>query len=120
MRRLIPVVLCSIALSAQAQGFIRLPTVTIDLDKPGALAALERDNPKHYAAVMKRVDEVQTVDYSERGVRDLGYRPVPDPASGNLKLSDPAQNRINVPVEGIVYAITVRYTKDPATFVPAR
>jgi hypothetical protein len=126
MRRLIPVVLCSIALSAFAvESITRLPDPQpIDLDKPGALAALQRDNPKHYAAVMKKVDEVQTVQLSEQGLRNLGIYllPRPDPSGpmGNLKLSDPAQSRISVFVEGFTYLITVRYTKDPATMVPAR
>ena len=48
MRRLIPVVLCSIAL--YRPGGARWPASplasdAIDLDKPGALEALQRDNP---------------------------------------------------------------------------
>jgi hypothetical protein len=124
MRRLIPVVLCSIALSSfAADNFIRLPIAeAIDLDKPGALEALQRDNPKHYEAVMKRVEEVQKVELSPNGQRNLGFYHKPDASAptSNLKLSDPAQSRIDVFVEGTMYVITVRYTKDPATMVPAR
>jgi hypothetical protein len=126
MQRLIPVLLCSIALGAQAGKLIPLPsTQAIDLDKPGALEALQRDNPKHYEVVMKRVEQAQTVEYTDSSVHNLALFSIPDPASpfgpqGDLKLSDPAQSRIMVPVETSMYIITVRYTKDRAHLVPAR
>jgi hypothetical protein len=123
MRGLIPVVLCSIALSVQAQGIIRLPASdAIDLDKPGALEALQRDNPKHFEAVMKKVDEVQTVQYTDNGLHNLGLfrRPEATSITGDVKLSDPARSRLTVVVDGTAYIITVRFTKDPAHMVPAR
>ena len=115
MRRLVPVVLCSIALFAQASD-------AIDLDKPGALETLQRDNPRHYEEVMKKVDEAQTVAYSDKTLHNLGLLipSVPTGRSGDLKLSDPAKSRITVAVDGTTYLITVRYTKDPAHPVPAR
>lgn len=124
MKRLIPVVLCSIALFAQAGGLIQLPAAgTIDLDKAGALEALQRDNPKHFEAVMKQVDAVQTVQYSDKGVRNLSFftqPPVQWEGGTDLKLSNPGQARISVPVDAIVYLITVRLLKDPAHLIPAR
>jgi len=123
MRRLVPVVLCSIALFAQAEtvaGFAAASDA-IDLDKPGALEALQRDNPRHYEEVMKKVDEAQTVAYSDKTLHNLGLFPRPGTVrSGDLKLSDPAKSRITVAVDGTIYLITVRYTKDPAHPVPAR
>ncbi len=128
MRRLIPVVLCSIALIAQAGGVIKLPETVgsigvIDLDKPGALEALQRDNPKHYEAVMKKVDEAQTVKPALDGQHNLGLfldRPISDAYGTFVQPSDPALSRIMVPVDAAVYYITVRYTKDRAHLVPAR
>jgi hypothetical protein len=127
MRWLIPVVLCSIALCVQAGGLVGFapPAAIIDLDKPGALEALQRDNPRHYEAVMKKVDQAQTVAYSDKGLHDLGLFPRIDPddpmgLGPDLKLSSPAQSHITVIVEGTLYAITVRHTKYPAHMVPAR
>jgi len=124
MIRLILVVLCSIALQAFAADRTIVLAV-IDLDRPGALEALKRDNPKHYDAVMKRVDEVQTVEYSDSGLRNLTMFWQPDfletaPYGNLVKPSDPAQARITVMVDMQPYRITVHYTKNPATIVPAR
>ncbi|HEY2628593.1 MAG TPA: hypothetical protein VGI57_05665 [Usitatibacter sp.] len=123
MRRLIPVVLCSIALFAQAGSPAwRMPGEGgIDLDKPGALEALQRDNPAHYDAVMKKVDEAQSVAFWEKGLRNLGVTPgEPLVLSGNLKLSYPAQSRITVVFPTAMYFITVHHTKDPARSIPAQ
>lgn len=82
MRRLIPVVLCSIALSAQAAGLIGFPsTNVIDLDKPGALEALQRDDPTHYEAVMKGIEQAQAVPHTDKGVHNLGLLVQPNPAA---------------------------------------
>lgn len=122
MRNLILVLFCA-ALSVQATTF-QLPSVSqqvIDLDQPGALEALERDNPKHYDAVMKKVDEVQTVTYSETGQHNLRLDTQNPFAAGRfIGPSDPAVTRLAVPIDDKVYNITVRYTKDPAHMVPAR
>ncbi|MFZ3322644.1 MAG: hypothetical protein WA190_09740 [Usitatibacter sp.] len=124
MRRLVPVVLCSMALFAQAETIASFPAASdaIDLDKPGALDALQRDNPRHYEEVMKKVDEAQTVAYTDKTMHNLGlfFHPGSPGRSGDLKLSDPAKSRITVAVDGTTYLITVRYTKDPAHPVPAR
>ena len=122
MRRLIPVVLCSIAFAAQA-GSIGISGPVVDLDKPGALEALQRDNPRHYDAVMKQVEAAQTVQYSENGLRNLGLFRVPEAPiafGGNVMPSLPAQTRLRIDVEDVTYAITVRITKDPARMVPAK
>ncbi len=128
MRWLIPVVLCSIAPFAQASEIIGLPSTVasigaIDLDKPGALKALQRDNPKHYEAVMKKVDEAQTVKPVLDAQFKLGFfldRPVADTYGTFVQPSYPARTRITVMADAAVYSITVRYTKGPAHSVPAR
>jgi hypothetical protein len=122
MRRLIPVVLCSIALSAGAFVFeVPGSAPGIDLDRPGALEALKRDNPAHYEAVMKKIDEVQAAPTGLNVLRDLRLD-TQEPLDGGrfVQPMDPAKTRIGVDVDGTVYLITVRYTKDPAHMVPAR
>ena len=123
MNSLVPVVLCSIALSAQAL-VLEVPAYVpgIDLDKPGALEALERDNPMHYVAVMKKVEEVQTPPVVLNGLRDLRFD-FQNPFGTGGRLVEPmypAKSRIGVDVDGTTYLITVRYTKDPAVGVPAK
>ena len=123
MRRLIPIVLCSIALAAQAGPIIHVTAHEVDLDRPGALETLRHDNPRHYEAVMKQVDAVQGVEYSDVGLRSLALFTVPDapPAFGGiLEPSAPARARLRVNVEDAVYSITVRITRDPARMVPAK
>lgn len=122
MRSLIPVVLCSIALCAQA-SVIELPATSpgIDLDQPGALEALQRDNPAHYEAVMKKVDEVQASPIKLNALQNLLLDTRNPLESGRLvEPMSPAKSRVAINVDGTTYLITVRYTKDPAQLVPAR
>ncbi|HLX22473.1 MAG TPA: hypothetical protein VKR38_03920 [Usitatibacter sp.] len=122
MRRLVPVVLCSIALSAQALVFeVPGSTPGIDLDQPGALDALKRDNPAHFEVVMKKVDEVQASPIKLNVLQNLRLDARKPMENGRLvEPISPARSRIGINVDGTTYLITVRYTKDPATLVPAR
>jgi hypothetical protein len=43
----------------------------VNLDAPGALEALKRDRPTHYAKVVEAMDQVQAVPYSDKAVHDL-------------------------------------------------
>ena len=47
-----------VAFGAQAEGIPK----TIDLDRPGALSALEKAKPDHYRAVVQRVSEVERMN----------------------------------------------------------
>jgi len=122
MRRSIFVVLCSIAFSVQATAFeVPASTPGVDLDQPGALDALKRDKPAAYDQVMKKVDEVQAAPRGLEGLRNLGFAPGRPGENGRLIAPmDPAKARVALFVDGEVYRITIRYTKDPAQMVPAR
>ncbi len=115
MRLLLPALLCS-ALAAHATTALPL----VDLDRPGALAALKRDTPGDYEKVLKAMDEVQAVPLSRRGRHDLRFDPAkPDPTRRHIETSLSAKTHITVFGSAAVYRITVLYTKHPAKVVPA-
>ena len=102
----------------QAAG---VPSQSVDLDQPGALEALQKDNPAHYAKVLEMMEKVQAVPFAERGQHDLRLDvQKPDVTRRQIETSYPAKTRLTVPVEGTEYKITVVYTKNPATLAPAR
>ena len=114
MRILIAAILWS-ALAAQAAA-----VHVVDLDKPGALDALKRDKPEHYAQVARAMDKVQAVPYEARGQHNLfldGRKP--DPTRRQIETSHPAKTRLMVPIGDVNYRITVTYLKHPATTHPA-
>jgi hypothetical protein len=107
-----------VVFGVQAAG---VPSQSVDLDTPGALEALQRDNPEHYAKVIELVEKVQAVPFTEKGQHDLRLEvQKPDITRRQIETSFPAKTRLTVPVEGTEYKITVVYTKDPATVIPAK
>lgn len=108
--------LCCVALAAGAQS----PPV-VDLDQPGALARLKAEQPEHYAKIVKRMDEIQAVPYTDKARHDLRLEVrKPDPTRRQIETSLPAKTRMTMPIDDVVYKITVVYTKHPATTVPAK
>jgi hypothetical protein len=106
------------AFGVQAAG---APSQSVDLDKPGALEALQKNKPAHYAKVRETMDKVQAVPFSEKGQHDLRLEvQEPDVTRREIETSFPAKTRLTVPVDDTEYMITVVYTKDPATVVPAK
>ena len=98
------------ALTAAATTY-RAAGERIDLDRPGALAALRGARPDHYAAVMQQVRHVASqsckveVPLYHAGTNlDLDRLPC---HAMIVKTSWPAQTELEVPLEGRVYSITV-------------
>lgn len=88
----------------------------VDLDKPGAFAALKRDKPEHYAQVLRAMDKVQAVPDDRDGRHNLFLDArTPDPTRRQIETSQPAKTRLTIPIGEVNYRITVRYLKDPAT-----
>ena len=90
-----------IAFGAQAEGIPR----TIDLDRPGALAALEKQRPDHYRAV------VQTIRAAEKMHCGIDYRLLRtgdrNPCSSYMiRTSYPAQVSLSIPVDESRYVVT--------------
>jgi hypothetical protein len=116
VRNLIAVILwASLAVHAAPQP------QTIDLDKPGALETLRKSKPEHYAKVVESMEKVQAVPISAQGQQDLRLEVrKPDPTRRQIETSHPAKTRMTIPIDETQYRITVTYTKDPATVVPAK
>lgn len=106
------------AFGFQAAG---APSQSVDLDRPGALEALQRDRPAHYAKVLDMMEKVQAVPFSAKGQHNLRLEvQKPDVTRRRIETSFPAKTRMTVPVDDTEYKITVVYTKSPATVVPAK
>jgi hypothetical protein len=95
--------------------------LAVDLDQPGALEALKKNRPEHYAKVIEAMEQVQAVPYSPTGQRDLRLEfPKPGATGTQVETSHPAKSRISIPVDDLEYRITVVYTKYPAKAIPAK
>lgn len=97
------------------------PTRTVDLDAPGALAALEQSNPVHYEKVQKIVDGVirQPEAKASRWItvnfnaRDVDYAPV-------VMTSHPPKRRLSFALDDTRYVTIVTLTNVRGEIVPAR
>ena len=94
--------------------------LALDLDRPGAMDALARDNPAHYAKVEKILSEAPYRPSSsiarwmrtEFNARDVGM-------SNLLKTSLPAQARLSFVLDDRHYTKVVRIDA-PARVMPAK
>lgn len=115
MRTLGMLVFASTVMMALAVG------KSVNLDAPGALEALKRNEPAHYAKVLEAMEQVQAVPYSERGQHNLvADLRKPDPTRRDIKTSFPAKTHLSVPVGDINYEITVLYLAKPGKSVPVK
>ena len=118
--RILIVLLLGAVLAASAAEIVVLGSV-VKLDTPEALEQLKRDKPGHYAKVVEAMDQVQAVAPERLNrMEDLLWKFKPDLALRLVEPSFPARTRITVPVEGVVYEVTVFYTKNPAILVPVK
>jgi hypothetical protein len=99
-----------------------IPAKPVNLDKPGALEALEKENPDHFRTVMERVRAVG-VETCESAARLYRTQPEQRRAacrSRQLRTTFPAQTTERIRVDQSIYVITVFL--DPSTYkiIPAR
>ena len=100
--------------------FFANSALAIDLDRPGAMEALARDNPVHYAKVEKILSEAPYRPTSsiarwmrtEFNARDVGM-------SNLLKTSLPAQARLSFVLDDRHYTKVIRIDA-PARVMPAK
>jgi hypothetical protein len=94
---------------------------TVDLNAPGALAALEHSNPAHYEKVRRILAGiVQTRDpdvprwmQANFAARDVSYAPV-------VLTSDPPQRRLSFSLDAVRYQAVVTLTNVRGEIVPLR
>jgi hypothetical protein len=95
----------------------------VDLDKPGALEALERDHPQHHKRILEEISKAQTIYVDPAPTMQNTVARTDDPRrkGGSLVLpSSPAKKRLAIPIEGVVYRITAHLTKDPGKLEKAK
>lgn len=94
---------------------------TVDLDRPGALDALQQSNPVHYEHVRKIVDGVvQQPDADVPrwmqvtfGARDVAYAPI-------VMTSHPPQRRLSFALDDTRYVTVVTLTNVRGRIIPAK
>jgi hypothetical protein len=94
---------------------------SVNLDVPGALDALARDNPQHYTKVREIMAEVQKQPDSavpqwmrtRFDARDVDYGPL-------LLVTDPPKRRLSFTIDEVRYRSTVTLTNWKAQRMPAR
>ena len=96
------------------------PAFAVDLDQPGAMQKLARDNPAHYAKVEKILSEAPHRPYASvaRWIRTEFNATAVD-ASHLLKTTYPAQTRLSFVLDGEPYSKVIRIDA-PARAVPAK
>jgi hypothetical protein len=110
--------LATVALAVAAPAGL---TRTVDLDAPGALAALEQSNPVHHEKVLKIVDGVIrqpdtkvarwiTVNFNGR---DVEYAPI-------VMTSHPPKRRLSFALDDTRYVTVVTLTNVRGEIRPAR
>jgi hypothetical protein len=115
MRLLLAALLASASLSAQAGG----PGRHVDLDRPGALAEVQRDHPDHYGAITRILREApvrkpQSIAGWVRTAFDARM------ASAMLvKASYPPQARLEFVLDDTEYRAVVTLFNVQPTMLPA-
>ncbi|HET7363499.1 MAG TPA: hypothetical protein VFJ70_08020 [Burkholderiales bacterium] len=94
--------------------------LAIDLDQPGAMQKLSRDNPAHYAKVEKILSEAPHRPYASmaRWIR-TEFNATDVDASHLLRTSYPAQARLSFVLDGQPYSKVIRIDA-PARAIPAK
>ena len=94
--------------------------LAIDLDQPGALEALARENPAHYAKVQKILSEAPQRPFaSVRGWMRTEFDARDVDTSYLVKTSYPAQARLTFTLDERQYTKVIRIDA-PASAMPAK
>lgn len=114
------VALACVGTSAVAAGTATLVR-TVDLDRAGALEALQQSNPIHYEKVRNIIDgvvhqpetSVPRWMQASFGARDVDYAPV-------IMMSHPPQRRLSFALDDARYVTVVRLTNVRGRIIPAK
>jgi hypothetical protein len=95
----------------------------VDLDKPGALEALERDHPQHHKRILEEISKAQTIYVDPVPTAQNAAVRTDDPRRKGASLvlpSSPAKKRLAIPIEGVVYRVTAHMTEEPGKLEKAK
>lgn len=98
-------------------------TPEIDLDRPGALEALQRNRPDHYNKVVEAISRAQTIHVEPAPTTQHAGVSTEDPRTkgvSDILLSSPAKKRLVVQIDDAVYRVTAHLTKDPGKLEKAK
>lgn len=116
-RMLVAALLISTASAADARP------IEVDLDRPGALEALEKERPAHHKRVMEAISKAQAILVDERpSVQKAEAVPL-DPrlkGAGPVLPSYPAKKRLVIPIDEVVYRVTAHMTENPGRWEKVR
>jgi len=120
MRRIFAALVLTTLLTVTAAVAAEGPPRNIDLDRPGAMEALARDNPAHHdkirqiiAGLFKRADhDVPRWLHVSFGAHDVSYAPV-------WLTSDPPKKRLSFALDGTRYRTVVTLSHVRGVIVPA-
>lgn len=94
----------------------------VNLDPPGSLEALERDNPAHHAKVLDAIEAAQaaTCDAPLQLYKALaGTDAAPGCRAHHLLTSMPPKRRVSVDIDDVTYTVNaVQYRLAPARRFP--
>ena len=93
----------------------------VDLNRPGALDAIARDNPAHYRQILE-ITRVASEVSCETALKML-----PVPAASRLECvaialmtSDPPKRRVNFELDSIRYRMVVTLKTQPGELIPLK
>ena len=94
-----------------------------NLDKPGALEALKRDKPAHYAKVIEAISKAQAIQVEAAPTAQNANIAPNDPrwkGATAVLPSDPAKKRLAVRVGDVTYRVTAHMTEHPGQVEKAK
>jgi hypothetical protein len=111
----------SVVSTRASENYAEVQHTEIDLNEPGALDRLARDNPDHYAKIRRILAEVDEIPEQSVGrwmkaqfnATDITYSPI-------LFTSNPPQKELSFTLEATHYEALIILTQDGARLLPAR
>ena len=97
--------------------------IEVDLDRPGALEALEKERPEHHKRVMEEISKAQAIHVDEKPSIQKADVVLRDPrfkGASTVLPSNPAKKRLAIPVDEVVYRVTAHMTENPGKFEKVR
>jgi len=92
----------------------------VDLDKPGALEALQAANPEHHRKALDVIQAASRLQCRETTVRQVGHEAKLAPCAPFMVMTSyPPKRHVTFTVEGVTYASNVAIQGLEGKFMPA-
>jgi hypothetical protein len=119
MRTLTGAILLAVSAGALAQT---APSRSIDLDRPGQLEALERENPRHYLKIAQIREFASRMPCTDEFRRTLAVKFEAADAKCTLLIltSYPSQRRLSFELDATSYTTKVHMDESGYRFIPLK